>query len=66
MTLRHCLTPIFDPGLSSPLFSQDLPYGTMSDNEMRKLDIGTLQDDGVIFVWVTGVASPNSPSLHRV
>ena len=21
---------------------------------MRKLDIGTLQDDGVIFVWVTG------------
>ena len=33
---------------------QDLPYGTMADNEMRKLDIGTLQDDGVIFVWVTG------------
>ena len=35
---------------------QDLPYGTMADNEMRKLDIGTLQDDGVIFVWVTGAA----------
>ena len=34
--------------------AQDLPYGTMGDSEMRKLDIGTLQDDGVIFVWVTG------------
>ena len=33
---------------------QDLPYGTMADNEMRKLDMGCLQDDGVIFVWVTG------------
>jgi len=36
---------------------QDLPYGTMGDSEMRKLDIGTLQDDGVIFVWVTGSCS---------
>jgi N6-adenosine-specific RNA methylase IME4 len=33
---------------------QDLPYGTMADDEMRKLNIGCLQDDGVIFVWVTG------------
>ena len=34
---------------------QDLPYGTMGDNEMRQLDIGCLQDDCVIFVWVTGM-----------
>ena len=33
---------------------QDLPYGTMADNEMRKMNIGVLQDDGVIFLWVTG------------
>ncbi|CAK0783651.1 hypothetical protein CVIRNUC_006850 [Coccomyxa viridis] len=35
---------------------QDLPYGTMADDEMRKMNIGTLQDDGVIFLWVTGRA----------
>ena len=35
---------------------QDLPYGTMDDDEMRKLNIGCLQDEGVIFLWVTGRA----------
>lgn len=35
---------------------QDLPYGTMADDEMRKMNIGVLQDDGVIFLWVTGRA----------
>ncbi|GAX76354.1 hypothetical protein CEUSTIGMA_g3800.t1 [Chlamydomonas eustigma] len=35
---------------------QDLPYGTMGDDEMRKMNIGVLQDDGVIFLWVTGRA----------
>ncbi|KAL3308594.1 N6-adenosine-methyltransferase subunit mettl3 [Cichlidogyrus casuarinus] len=34
----------------------ELPYGTMSDNEMRALDIPILQDDGFIFLWVTGRA----------
>jgi hypothetical protein len=37
---------------------QDLPYGTMADDEMRKLNIGVLQDDGVIFLWVTGAPHP--------
>ena len=32
----------------------ELPYGTMSDDEMRALDIPSLQDDGFIFLWVTG------------
>lgn len=32
----------------------ELPYGTMSDDEMRKMDIPCLQDDGYIFLWVTG------------
>jgi mRNA (2'-O-methyladenosine-N6-)-methyltransferase len=40
---------------------QDLPYGTMADDEMRKMNIGTLQDDGVIFLWVTGTPRPREP-----
>ncbi|VDQ03930.1 unnamed protein product [Trichobilharzia regenti] len=28
----------------------ELPYGTMSDDEMRRLDIPCLQDDGYIFL----------------
>lgn len=35
---------------------QELPYGTMSDDEMRRMGIAQLQDDGVIFMWVTGRA----------
>ena len=34
----------------------DLPYGTMGDDEMRKMDIGCLQSEGLIFLWVTGRA----------
>lgn len=34
----------------------ELPYGTMSDEEMRKLNVPVLQDDGYIFLWVTGRA----------
>ena len=38
---------------------QDLPYGTMGDHEMRHLNVGVLQDEGVIFVWVTGACLPS-------
>jgi len=34
----------------------ELPYGTMSDDEMRQLPVPYLQDDGLIFLWVTGRA----------
>ncbi|XP_015524986.2 N6-adenosine-methyltransferase subunit METTL3 [Neodiprion lecontei] len=34
----------------------ELPYGTMSDDEMRQLGIPTLQDEGLLFLWVTGRA----------
>ncbi|XP_028032854.1 N6-adenosine-methyltransferase catalytic subunit isoform X1 [Bombyx mandarina] len=34
----------------------ELPYGTMSDDEMRCLGIPQLQDSGLIFLWVTGRA----------
>jgi len=30
----------------------ELPYGTMADEEMRRLDIPSLQNDGYIFLWV--------------
>ncbi|XP_075685068.1 N(6)-adenosine-methyltransferase catalytic subunit METTL3 isoform X2 [Rhinoderma darwinii] len=32
----------------------ELPYGTLTDDEMRKLQIPVLQDDGFLFLWVTG------------
>ncbi|KAK9819653.1 hypothetical protein WJX72_000802 [[Myrmecia] bisecta] len=35
---------------------QDLPYGTMADDEMRNMNLQVLQDEGVIFLWVTGRA----------
>lgn len=36
----------------------ELPYGTMTDDEMRSLDIPSLQDDKgqILFLWVTGRA----------
>lgn len=37
----------------------ELPYGTMSDDEMRQLGIPTLQDEGLIFLWVTGRYTDN-------
>ncbi|KIZ04222.1 n6-adenosine-methyltransferase ime4 [Monoraphidium neglectum] len=33
--------------------NQELPYGLMSDNEMRTMNLGALMDNGVIFLWVT-------------
>lgn len=34
----------------------ELPYGTMSDDEMRRLPVQKFQDEGLIFLWVTGRA----------
>ena len=34
----------------------ELPYGMMSDDEMRRLPVPDLQDEGLIFLWVTGRA----------
>ena len=33
-----------------------LPYGTLKDKEMLNLRVDLLQDNGVIFLWVTGRA----------
>jgi N6-adenosine-specific RNA methylase IME4 len=31
-----------------------LPYGTLTDIKIRKLHTPFLQDDGLLFLWVTG------------
>ncbi|KAF9514119.1 hypothetical protein BS47DRAFT_1316972 [Hydnum rufescens UP504] len=33
-----------------------LPYGTMTDEEMMSMPIPALQDEGLLFLWVTGRA----------
>ncbi|KAI9098826.1 MT-A70-domain-containing protein [Phlyctochytrium arcticum] len=33
-----------------------LPYGTMTDEEMKNMPLWQLQDDGFLFLWVTGRA----------
>jgi len=33
-----------------------LPYGTLTDDEMKNLKIQQLQDDGILLLWVTGRA----------
>ncbi|GBE59501.1 methyltransferase MTA70 [Babesia ovata] len=32
----------------------DLPYGTMKDSEMRHLKVQNIQNEGLLFLWVTG------------
>ncbi|PFH37441.1 putative methyltransferase MTA70 [Besnoitia besnoiti] len=34
----------------------DLPYGTMTDQEMRNLRVDLIQEEGLLFLWVTGRA----------
>mmetsp|Transcript_14364 Transcript_14364/g.18033 ORF Transcript_14364/g.18033 Transcript_14364/m.18033 type:complete len:284 (+) Transcript_14364:3-854(+) len=50
----------FDVIMADPPWDihMDLPYGTMTDDEMRyKMPINKLQEhDGIIFLWVTGRA----------
>ncbi|CEQ42360.1 SPOSA6832_04157, partial [Sporobolomyces salmonicolor] len=36
---------------------QELPYGTLTDDEMMHMPVGTMQDEGgLLFLWVTGRA----------
>ena len=49
----------FDVIMADPPWDihMDLPYGTLSDDEMKFLKVKNLQDEGVIFLWVTGRAT---------
>lgn len=51
--LGKCAVIMADPPWD---IHMELPYGTMQDDEMRKLPVPALQDDGYIFLWVTGRA----------
>lgn len=50
----------FDVIMTDPPWDihMDLPYGTMTDDEMRDMShlMKTVQTDGVIFLWITGRA----------
>lgn len=48
----------FDVVMADPPWDihMNLPYGTMKDKEMLNLRVDLLQDNGVIFLWVTGRA----------
>ncbi|KAF8529286.1 MT-A70-domain-containing protein [Hysterangium stoloniferum] len=43
-----------------------LPYGTMTDDEMRAMPIPELQDEGLLFLWVTGRAMEVGRECMRV
>ncbi|KAK7695628.1 hypothetical protein QCA50_000264 [Cerrena zonata] len=43
-----------------------LPYGTMTDDEMRAMPIPELQDEGLLFLWVTGRAMEVGRECLRV
>lgn len=48
----------FDVVLLDPPWDihMSLPYGTMSDADLYALDVPVLQDEGVLFLWITGRA----------
>lgn len=48
------------------LTASQLPYGTMTDDEMRAMPIPMLQDEGLIFLWVTGRAMEVGRECLRV
>ncbi|KDN47746.1 MT-A70-domain-containing protein [Tilletiaria anomala UBC 951] len=43
-----------------------LPYGTMTDDDMRSMPIPLLQKEGLIFLWVTGRAMELGRELLRI
>lgn len=46
----------FDVILADPPWDihMSLPYGTMSDDDMRAMPVPLLQDEGLLFLWTTG------------
>ncbi|GAA5953803.1 hypothetical protein JCM8115_004161 [Rhodotorula mucilaginosa] len=49
----------FDVLVADPPWAihQELPYGTLTDDEMMRMPVGAMQDEGgLLFLWVTGRA----------
>ena len=57
----------FDVILADPPWDihMSLPYGTLSDEDMHALQIPALQDEGLLFLWVTGRAMELGRHLLR-
>jgi hypothetical protein len=55
MSVRSANSPQLTENSTTNIISQ-LPYGTMKDDEMRAMPIPLLQDEGFLFLWVTGRA----------
>ena len=56
LTVFKCLNVsavIIDPPWD---IHMDLPYGTMDDNELTRLNVQGIHDEGLIFLWVTSRA----------
>ena len=51
--LGECNVIMLDPPWDIHML---LPYGTLKDKEMLNLRVDLLQDQGIIFLWVTGRA----------
>lgn len=51
--LGHCNVIMLDPPWD---IHMNLPYGTLKDKEMKSLRVDLLQNEGLIFLWVTGRA----------
>lgn len=57
----------FDVILADPPWDihMSLPYGTLSDEDMYALQIPALQDEGLLFLWVTGRAMELGRQLFK-
>jgi len=44
----------------------ELPYGTLTDDEVRNLRLGDIHEDGVLFLWVTGRAMELARDCFRI
>mmetsp|Transcript_10457 Transcript_10457/g.18858 ORF Transcript_10457/g.18858 Transcript_10457/m.18858 type:complete len:670 (-) Transcript_10457:29-2038(-) len=44
----------------------ELPYGTLTDDEVRNLRIGDIHEDGMLFLWVTGRAMELARECFRL
>eukprot|EP00929_Paragymnodinium_shiwhaense_P033764 TRINITY_DN18482_c0_g1_i1.p1 TRINITY_DN18482_c0_g1~~TRINITY_DN18482_c0_g1_i1.p1 ORF type:complete len:705 (+),score=148.10 TRINITY_DN18482_c0_g1_i1:176-2290(+) len=44
----------------------ELPYGTLTDEEVKNLRVGDIHEDGMIFLWVTGRAMELARECFRI
>ncbi|CAE8638148.1 unnamed protein product [Polarella glacialis] len=44
----------------------ELPYGTLTDDEVRNLRVGDIHEHGMIFLWVTGRAMELARDCFRI